>query len=255
MNIRLYQSPENIMAGTTLKSPELPLDGSMALHTGQPSELVIANRQHFTAQYGIEIAQLVFANQVHSANSALVKLEDAGRGSRTIKDAFQETDALYTFESNIMLTCLTADCVPVLFWSAEHQLIGTIHSGWRGTVQEITTKTFAKIKADYPEVDLSTIQVQLGPALAQHNFEVGQEVAEQFLALDYVDEWIYFNEETGKYHIDNQSIVAEQCRRCGIDPVKILMDSMCTLDDKAGFSHRENKTPGRHLSFVMQSFK
>jgi len=76
MNVRLYQSPDNIIAGTTLRDLELPLDGSMALHTGQPSEVVVANRQHFANQHGIKIDQLVFASQVHSANSVLVKYED-----------------------------------------------------------------------------------------------------------------------------------------------------------------------------------
>lgn len=247
----MHDTPNHIIAGTTLRDPNLKYDGSMALHTGQNYNNVMANRQIFVQQHQIDLSQLVFADQTHSANIKLITA--AGSGTTSLDDAIANTDALYSFESDIMLTSLTADCVPVLFWSIKDRLIGAIHSGWRGTVQEITTKTFEHIKKYHPKVDFNQIYVQLGPCISQIHFEVDHDVADQFQQLGYATEWFLHHQESGKYHIDNQAVVAEQCRRSGIDPVKIQMDPMCTFAEPEGFSHRENKTAGRHTSFIMQT--
>lgn len=253
MKEHLYDTPANIIAGITLRDINLPLEGSMALHTGQKKVEVIQNRKLFAAQHGIRLNQLVFANQTHSINTAIVKKSDAGRGTLSIADAFQETDALITFENDIMLTCLTADCVPVLFWSVQSHLIGAIHSGWRGTVAEITVKTFNLIKENYPDIDFNTIHVQLGPALTQYNFEVDKDVAQQFEDLGYAEKWIKHSPGTQKYYIDNQAVIAEQCRRSGIDVMNIIINPTCTMEDELGFSYRESKTAGRHVNFIAQT--
>ncbi|MGI6537307.1 MAG: laccase domain-containing protein [Caldicoprobacterales bacterium] len=50
---------------------------------------------------------------------------------------------MFTFEPNILLGCFTADCVYRLFsFNKACGLIGVIHSGWRGTVNEISLKVF-----------------------------------------------------------------------------------------------------------------
>ena len=54
--------------------------------------------------------------------------------------AIPDTDALYTYEPNLVLCSFTADCVPVIFYNEVNGLIGVIHSGWQGTVKEITSE-------------------------------------------------------------------------------------------------------------------
>lgn len=88
----------------------------------------------------------VCANQTHSANFHRVTIEDKGRGARTKDTAIPDTDALYTFESNIILTSFSADCVPVIFYNKVNGLIGVIHSGWQGTIKEVTLKLFRHLK-------------------------------------------------------------------------------------------------------------
>jgi len=89
-------------------------------------------------------------------------------------------------------------------------------------------------------------------ALSQEKFEVDCDVYDQFLQLQYADECMYKNEQTGKYHIDNQRTVKKQCMLTGIPEENIVLDRTCTFQDDTGFSYREDKQTGRHAGFIMR---
>ena len=63
---------------------------------------------------------------------------------------------------------------------------------------------------------------------------------------------MYYNDDTKKYHIDNQLTVRKQCELAGIPAGQITIDRNCTYVDPAGFSYREDRHCGRHLSFVVR---
>lgn len=250
MTIQFYETPENITAGTSLKDPKQPLDGNLALHTGEDASKIIANRQDLAEVLQIDADQFVFANQTHSKKTYQVKAEDRGRGSQSTEDAVDDVDALYTYEPDIVVGVFTADCVPVLFYDEDTGLIGGIHSGWKGTVQDVVSATFAQIKAGNPGLYMGKMKAILGPSIAQNSFEVDQDVADQFRALGYADDFIQWDDKRGKYLIDNQATVAEQLERVGFLPENIRLSDQDTLAMADGFSYRLNKTPGRHFNFI-----
>ena len=94
-------------------------------------------------------------------------------------------------------------------------LIGVIHSGWQGTVKEITSKLFEHL-TQVEQCNPSDFHVQIGAALSQEKFEVDEDVDLKFKALGYADEFMYYNEDTRKYHIGNQLTVKRQCELAGI---------------------------------------
>src|SRR5699024_12335464 len=114
---------------------------------------------------GVELNDVVGSNQTHSANFYEVKREDPGRGALSLDTAIDDTDALYTYEPNIVLCSFTADCVPVLFYHEDTGLIGAIHSGWQGTVKEITLKVLMHLM-NAGNV-LTGFHIYLGMALSQ----------------------------------------------------------------------------------------
>ena len=91
--------------------------------------------------------------------------------------------------------------------------------------------------------------VQIGMALSQQKFEVDADVYEKFHSLGYAEEFMYYNAETKKYHIDNQQTVKKQCELAGIPVNQIQIDETCTFLSPDGFSYRQDKQVGRHLSF------
>ncbi len=250
MNTKIYLNQATHMVGMTLKDSNKLEENNMALHVCKEKTAVIENRKALAQSLDVELNDFVCANQTHSANFHEVKHEDAGKGACSLDDAIEDTDALYTYESNIVLCSFTADCVPVLFYHEDTGLIGAIHSGWQGTVKEITPKVLAYLmkEGNSPE----GFHVYLGMALSQEKFEVDQDVYDKFHALGYAQEYIYYKADTDKYHIDNQLTVKKQCELAGISSDQISLDRNCTFKSQTGFSHREDKRAGRHVSFIMR---
>lgn len=249
MNRMLYETNAAVQSGVTMKDMQLPENNNTALHACKSAEDVIENRRQLARSLGCRLEDFVFAEQTHSANFYRVSAADRGRGAFGLKDAVKNTDALYTFEKDIVLCSMSADCVPVSFYSTESPLTGVIHSGWQGTVKEITKKLFEHLQQT-EQCNVQSIYVQIGPALSQEKFEVDRDVCEKFQALGYADPFIMSNQETGKYHIDNQLTVKRQCELAGIPAGHIHIDRTCTYLHEGGFSYRQNKQCGRHTTFI-----
>ncbi|MBB4824722.1 YfiH family protein [Sporosarcina luteola] len=246
---KIYLDNGKVLAGMTWKDKSLAESNNMALHVCQNSKNVLENRKKLADFLHVSIHDFVCANQTHSANFHQVTQLDKGRGALDNADAIPDTDALYTYEPGIVLCSFTADCVPVIFHNDKTGLIGVVHSGWQGTVKEITLKLFQHLK-QAEQCDLEDIHVQIGAALSQEKFEVDEDVYRKFRDLGYADDYMYFKESTGKYHIDNQLAVKKQCELAGIPAHQITIDRTCTFQDPAGFSYRQDKQCGRHLSFI-----
>ena len=249
--MKIYLNNEKFVAGMTLKEEGAPEQNNTALHVANDLEDVIENRAKVARFLKVELDNFVCAHQTHSANFYKVTRADKGRGVLTQKTAIPNTDALYTFEPGIVLCSFTADCVPVMFYHEACGVVGVIHSGWQGTVKEITRRVFRHL-IDVEKCNPEKFHVYIGSALSQEKFEVDEDVFEKFHMLGYAEKFIYYKSETGKYHIDNQKTVRKQCELEGIPSGRIQIDSTCTYISEEGFSYREDKQTGRHLSFMMK---
>ncbi|MGN7476235.1 peptidoglycan editing factor PgeF [Solibacillus silvestris] len=251
MNIKFYENNEKRLIGVTLKDDSFGEENNMALHVCKNEAHIIENRQQLAALLQADLSNFVCANQTHSANFFRVEKSDIGKGATDKSTAIANTDALYTYEPNIVISSFTADCVPVLFYSEKSDVIGAVHSGWQGTVKEISLKLFQHLK-QAENCDLHHVKVIIGPAISQEKFEVDSDVQEKFQTLGYADEYIYWNDQTHKYHIDNQLTVKKQCVLAGVPEENISIDPLCTFKSGNGFSYRQDRETGRHLSFIMR---
>ena len=182
METEIYLNNGKYVAGITLKDETEQEQNNMALHVCQNSEHVLENREKLASLIRRQLDDFVCANQTHSANFYKVSQQDKGRGANSVNTAIQETDALYTYEPNIVLSTFTADCVPVTFYHEQTEVIGVIHSGWQGTVKEITLKLLHHL-IEVEKCNPRYFHVHLGPALSQEKFEVDEDVYAQFRQL------------------------------------------------------------------------
>src|SRR5688572_25108017 len=93
-------------------------------HVGDLPEAVAANRKFFTDTIG---AHPVFLKQVHGWRTVAL---NAATPDGT------EADGCVTTASRIACTMMVADCLPVLFASADGHAVGAAHAGWRGLAGE-----------------------------------------------------------------------------------------------------------------------
>jgi YfiH family protein len=231
--------------GVTERDTSLPLDFSLAYHTGEEPEAVHANRSALEAWFGKQ-ACFVSALQVHGDHVHVVEGHES-RGWAAVDHGLQ-ADALVTNVERVVLTILTADCVPILLYDPSRRAIGAIHAGWKGTQLEIVRKTIDKMSVLYGS-DPKDILAGIGPSIGGCCYEVGGEVAEHFVA--YPDAIV--SEANGAYLLDLKAVNASQLEMAGLQRTHIEISSVCTAcEHRRFFSYRAEKgTAGRFMSYIM----
>ena len=86
---------------------------------------------------GIKLNNLVLMHQTHSN-----KVIEVEKGDKKRINA----DAIVTSNKYIALGVVTADCVPILIYNRNKNIVGCIHAGWKGALKDIIKKTVLKIR-------------------------------------------------------------------------------------------------------------
>jgi YfiH family protein len=218
---------------------------SMALHTGEDAEAIGRNRTALAVAFG-EGYRFCGIRQTHS-DRIHIAVHPEGEGWESLSDAV-EADAVITDLPQLVLTILTADCVPILLYDPVQRAIGAVHAGWKGTEAEIVIQTIRKMQMQYGS-DPRDIIVAIGPAIGQCCYEVGGEVAEHFMG--YAGAVIEGN-IAGKYQLDLKRVNQLQAEKAGISAEHIELTPLCTSCAKERFfSYRaEQGCGGRFVSAI-----
>jgi len=147
-------------------------------------ENVQENRRHFQSAVGAPDLPLIALRQFHSD---VIHVFDEAPSDPC------RGDASITNRPNLLLAIQTADCVPILLVDPKKRSIAAIHAGWRGTLARIATKTIGKMQMRFGTKPADLLAA-IGPSIGGCCYEVGTEVATQFLsqfpdAPDYFDEF------------------------------------------------------------------
>jgi len=239
---RLASIPQ-LIHQVTQKDPTQPYLGSLALHTGEPAQAILKNRNHLAQIY--PTMQFVVANQTHRANIKVIT-QSQSRGWEQMEDAIEDCDALLTQQKGVMLTILTADCVPILLVDPQKEVIGAVHAGWRGTDQKILYQTVERMRDQFGSHPRDII-AGIAPAIGRCCYEVDQKVASHF--GDYLDVMDSMGE---KFMLDLPTINEQQLLQAGLLPQNIEKSNICTACDVQDyFSYRQEQgCSGRFMSMI-----
>lgn len=102
---------------------------NLAMHNGDNNKIVAKNRMLFTQSLGLEVKDIVTAQQTHSNNVVIVTAKMSGLGAVDYASALADTDALITNVKNLPLMMFFADCVPVLFYDPKNKVVAISHAG------------------------------------------------------------------------------------------------------------------------------
>ena len=245
-----WKHDKHISAATVLRAPNLPANGDTALHTSNAKD-VLSNRNIVSKDWNIPCNHFVFAQQTHSDHFYKVTQADCGKGTKAYEDGIPDCDALYTRESNIALGIFHADCVPILLYDPITHVIAAIHSGWQGTIKEITRKLATHLM-EVEGVKPQNLQAYIGPAIAYQSFEVGMDVVEKVQAISFdTTPFITFKTD-GKALVDNKMLNVQMLKNLGVPSKNITIDKNDTfMNNEAFFSYRRDKHCGRHMSFII----
>ncbi len=214
---------------------------NLSEYSGDEISHVSENRKTLCKLMQLNPANLFVPCQTHS--SEIITIDEAfiQDAPSVQKEKLKEKDALITNIPEICIGITTADCVPILLYATDKQVIGAVHAGWRGTQQRIVHKTILQMIKQFgchPE----NIHAAIGPSISARSFEVGDEVFQAFENTGFDMPFIaYKHHLTKKYHIDLWEANRLQLREIQIPENQIEISGICTyLNDKQFFSARKS---------------
>jgi YfiH family protein len=122
----------------------------------------------------------VTLEQVHGTRVVESSRSYAGAGFLDPKTRIPATDGHITSERGLVLMTSHADCAPIYFYLPAKQAIGMVHAGWRGTLAGIASEAVRTLCKTYNATP-SEIEVAVGPMIATNTYEVGDDVAREFI--------------------------------------------------------------------------
>ena len=189
----------------------------------------INNYKELCEQISLNYNYIIKANQAHTDN--VVCIEEL-KSTNTI-DTQVKSDGLITNKRQIILATTNADCILLLFFDPVKKVIANTHSGWKGTLQEISTKTVIKMVNTYG-CNPNDIIVCICPSIRKCHFEVGEDVKDmfykQFKKLGNTDEFILKDNE--KWYIDTVLINKIILKQIGILEKNIEDSQICSVCNK-----------------------
>ncbi len=213
-----------------------PFDSlNLGLSTADDVHTVRRNRTLFFKALGLSAEQMVFPQQVHSANVQVVRQPGV----------IAECDALITAEKNLFLTVQTADCFPVFLYDPIKKVVALVHSGWRGTAQNIVGKTVLRMKNDF-NCQAEDLRVGIGPGVQQMCYQVDQQTAKHFEPRFLKDDG------PGHFRLDLQGAIIHQLQQSGVPLKHIEVENVCThCAQETYFSYRrDGQNSGRMMGVI-----
>lgn len=188
----------------------------------------------------------VKTKQTHS--DIVLTVDNSFGGEGILREQrFLEADGLITNEKDLTLLIFYADCVPILLADKKTKTISAVHSGWRGTRDDITGKAIDKMINEHNS-DPKDILLAIGPSIGVCHFEVSEEVYFELTSLYGKDCGII---KDNKFYLDLKQAVFNQAVSRGILQENIAKSPLCTFceDDLYSF-RRENEMAGRMGAFI-----
>jgi len=147
-------------------------------------------------------------------------------------EEYKETDGIVTNKKNLILSTTNADCILLLLFDPIKKVIANVHSGWRGTLQRISTKAIEKMEKEY-NCNPKDIICCICPSIRKCHFEVEKEVKdmfeEEFKSIVEKNDIITETISSKKWTIDtvliNQVILEEK----GLKKENIIDSKICSV--------------------------
>lgn len=161
---------------------------------------------------------------------------------------------LLTKEKNELLSLTFADCTPIYLYDEKKNIIGNIHSGWKGTLNKIGKIAVEKMIKDYNS-NPEDIIVCIGPTIRKCHFEVDEDVKDMF-KKSFGDSIISIGdikEGKQKYYIDTAMANMNMMKELGLKEENIIDSGICTVCNcDIIHSYRvDKKMAGRNTALMM----
>ncbi|MFI0778754.1 peptidoglycan editing factor PgeF [Streptomyces sp. NPDC021212] len=216
---------------------ELNLGGAV----GDDPQAVRTNRELAAKALGLDPSSVVWMNQVHGRDVAVVEGPWA-------TGEVPGVDAVVTSRRGLSLAVLTADCTPVVLADPVAGIAGAAHAGRPGLVAGVVPAVVEAMTAQ--GADPARIVARIGPSVCGRCYEVPADMRAD-VAGTVPESWA--ETSWGTPAVDVVAGVRAQLARAGVEMAGVGTDGqshICTLESADHFSYRRDRTTGRLASYV-----
>jgi YfiH family protein len=189
---------------------------------------------------GVGASALCMAHQIHGFDGLTVNVDQP-----LPRPWFHDADYLITPLRGVAIGIATADCIPLLLYDSEHEVIAAIHAGWKGMAACIIEKAIQDLQENHG-TNPTNLHAWIGPAARSCCYKVSVEVVEacqapdsaicknnNTLYLDLIETTRYRLQQAGLNHVDTEA-------------------ALCTICSPQYNSHRrDNSNLRRQLSIIV----
>jgi YfiH family protein len=228
--------PASVQAGWTTRRSGVssaPFNGfNVAYHVGDAPSSVDINRALLWQQLQ-QTPQIAWLNQTHSTH-----VVQASHASTK-----EPSDASVTMQKGIACCVMTADCLPVFFWTKKGDQVAVAHAGWRGLANGILLNTLQQ----FPNA--ADVVCGLGPCIGPTAFEVGSDVKRTFADWPNSQNCFTATEKPEKFLADLPRLAEQQLRLLGV--AHVYRSDICTVSYPTDyFSFRRDGETGRMANLI-----
>jgi polyphenol oxidase len=196
---------------------------NLALHVGDESDRVAANRQRAVALSGA--TGDVWLEHVHGCE--VLRVDEPERGARA--------DGAATSTRGLALTAMGADCAPIAI--ANDTACAAVHAGWRGLAEGVVAAGVAAVQ----ELGTGPVHAVIGPCICVGCYEFGADDLTR-VALALGPEVVGATRE-GAPALDLPAGIRSALAREGVASVDEV--GVCTLESTDHYSYRRDGITGR----------
>ena len=190
--------------------------------------------------------KVILLNQIHSN-----KFYYIGKKGASKKKKFNG-DAIITSQKNIPIGVLTADCVPILIYDKNKNMISAIHAGWKGAYKGIIKNVIRFMIKN--GCSPKTITAAIGPCISIKNYEIKKDFKDKFVKKDKKNK-VFFKKIKDKTYFSLNDYVYSELRALNIKNIEIINKD--TFNIKNNFFSarrsigRNESDYGRNISIIM----
>ena len=191
--------------------------------------------------------KLILIKQTHS--SKVIRI------TKNNLDKNIEADGVITSLNDVVLGILTADCAPIIIYDDENKFICNLHSGWKGSLNNISEKAIKLF--DKYQIKKKNLTAIVGPCLGVKNYEVDKNFQKKFIErnIKYTKFFRYKNKKKSYFNL--RALINFQLSELGLKKIyNINRDTYS--NENLFFSHRRathkgEKTTGRLINLISLS--
>ena len=207
-------------------------------------KIVLENRLIAMKNLNLNKKKLILIKQTHSSKVIRV--------TKNNLDKNIEADGVVTSLNDVVLGILTADCAPVIIYDDKNKFVCNLHSGWKGSLNNISQKAIKLF--DRYQIKRKNLTAIVGPCLGVKNYEVNKNFQKRFIEKNVKYSKFFRYKSKKKSYFNLRALINFQLSELGLKQIyNINRDTYS--NDNLFFSHRRathkgQKTTGRLINLI-----